>query len=447
MTAAAGRRQRAALLRDVARDLKSKDRAKLIALRGRVRAMRAERKEAIASALSVCAARSMVPTQRQVLDRQRAQKAAAKAACDLATSKAKALRDPIARARAERQAEQSYQRDMRRIARLQREREHAQRKRRGGVVRASPRQETDQEVRGNIPPELVPLFNRVRGQIRGSDRISRTEAFLHYAEEHPGEQWDALEDRIDATIAEMERRQAMPNPKKKSKARKRAPKKMTISKTRTKTRVTVRNPSPAFAHVKKQLERSRAESRRLRAKLSKRKKNPRRPPKRWFDRCLASVTAQKYARDPAAVCSAAWWKMPTKKREAIVRRYERGSPRQRRVAVAIAKAERNHADGPPRRRNPAMSDAEAAREYTRTHWGEKGRQRIVRKGAADPRFGTATKLGKLVAVVYRTRKGGDDGPTDYEHEFEGKLPDLLYNDGGLVVAGGQYVIREGGIDG
>lgn len=229
----------------------------------------------------------------------------------------------------------------------------------------------------------------------------------------------------------------MPNPKnkKRAKGKKRRAKKNPC------------NPSPAFAHVKKQLERSRAESRRLRKKIKERKRNPRRPPKRWFDRCLASVTAHRYARDPAAVCSAAWWKMPPSKRAAIVRRYERGTPRQRRVAVAIAKAERNRAEGPPRRRNPAMTDAEASAEYERTHWGERGRQRIVRKGAADPSYGTATKLGKLVEVTYRTRKGGDDGPTDYVHAFEGKLPDLVYTDGGLVIAGGQYVIREGGIDG
>lgn len=94
-----------------------------------------------------------------------------------------------------------------------------------------------------------------------------------------------------------------------------------------------------------------------------------------------------------------------------------------------------------------MSDAEAAREYERTHWGLRGKQKVIRKGAPDPRYGTATKLGRLVSVVYETRKGGDGEPTQYEHEFEGRRPDLVYNAGGLLIAGGDYVIEEGGIKG
>ncbi len=38
--------------------------------------------------------------------------------------------------------------------------------------------ESDDEVRQNIAEALVPLFNRVRAQIRGSRRQTRTEAFL-----------------------------------------------------------------------------------------------------------------------------------------------------------------------------------------------------------------------------------------------------------------------------
>jgi hypothetical protein len=52
-----------------------------------------------------------------------------------------------------------------------------------------------------------------------------------------------------------------------------------------------------------------------------------------------------------------------------------------------------------------------------------------------------------VSVVYETRKGGDQGPTEYEHEFEGRRPDLVYTAGGLIIAGGDYTIEEGGIKG
>jgi len=71
-------------------------------------------------------------------------------------------------------------------------------------VRAS---ESDDEVRANLPPELVPLFNRVRRGIRATPRISRTEAFLQYVDEHPHEAFAGLEDATDALIADLERQQ------------------------------------------------------------------------------------------------------------------------------------------------------------------------------------------------------------------------------------------------
>jgi len=59
-----------------------------------------------------------------------------------------------------------------------------------GRVRTATREresESDDEVRRDIPLELVGVFNKVRRNIKGSDRRSRTEAFLEWAEENPGE--------------------------------------------------------------------------------------------------------------------------------------------------------------------------------------------------------------------------------------------------------------------
>ncbi len=47
--------------------------------------------------------------------------------------------------------------------------------------------ESDDEVRRDIPPELVGVFNKVRRNIKGSDRRTRSEAFLEWAEENPAE--------------------------------------------------------------------------------------------------------------------------------------------------------------------------------------------------------------------------------------------------------------------
>jgi hypothetical protein len=49
------------------------------------------------------------------------------------------------------------------------------------------RAESDDEVRSNLHPTMVPVFDHVRRHIKGSPRMSRTEAFLHWAEENPDE--------------------------------------------------------------------------------------------------------------------------------------------------------------------------------------------------------------------------------------------------------------------
>lgn len=55
------------------------------------------------------------------------------------------------------------------------------------------RAESNDEVRHNIEPALIPLFERVKGGIKGDARKSRTEAFLEYVESHEGEAMQARE--------------------------------------------------------------------------------------------------------------------------------------------------------------------------------------------------------------------------------------------------------------
>lgn len=60
------------------------------------------------------------------------------------------------------------------------------------------------EVENNIPDELVPLWHKVRRSFhlpqRTEGRMSLTEAFLHYAEEHPEAALDAREDAAEAAL-------------------------------------------------------------------------------------------------------------------------------------------------------------------------------------------------------------------------------------------------------
>jgi hypothetical protein len=57
------------------------------------------------------------------------------------------------------------------------------------------------------------------------------------------------------------------------------------------------------------------------------------------------------------------------------------------------------------------------------------------------------QLGKLVSLVYRTRKGGDGGETDYAHDFGPDLPLLCYTieTKRLVIADGGYTVEPRGI--
>jgi len=388
-TLAQARRDRAELLKEIKREHKRKDRARLEALRGKLRAARTERRRAIAAARAACRTRGRFPTIRQLAAELRKAKSDAKATCSADRQKARALRDAEARARAEHRAVEHEQRTLRRIERANAAKVRAARARPGLAKIA--RGESDDEVRGNIPPELVYLFERVKRSIKGSDRMSRTEAFLKYAEEHPDEELAALEDRTDAMIREHEARMA--NPKKKKKSKK-------------------KGAIVGAAHkLAEALKRARKRERELRAKLSK-KKGPR-PPGRWFDRCLASVSAQRHARDPAAVCNAAWYRQPVKKRLAIVRKLERGSARDRRVAVGIAKAEQRRHDkargAGKRKKNPG------------------GRE--------------------LYALAYVEQKPGDRKPHIYEHVFEGRRPRVVMRGGKLRLEGGSQHTKDGWIHG
>lgn len=95
--------------------------------------------------------------------------------------------------------ERLYRRQLRRAERGAKERHKEQKLRSKRVERG----ESDDEVRQNIPPELVPLFERVKRGIKASSYRSRTEAFLEYVAENPGEQMRALEEESEAKLERM----------------------------------------------------------------------------------------------------------------------------------------------------------------------------------------------------------------------------------------------------
>lgn len=208
------RQQRAALRKDIDKDHRRKARAKLTALRAQLRAARLSRKNAMVEASSRCRAERIAVRDRTRLERLRAleelrralhaERQAARDACAVRREEAKhATSDAVQRAHGELEAERKYQGDLQRIERGNRERRLA-------THRASSRErrsESDDEVRVNIPAELVALFERVKRGIKASPRESRTETFLRYAEEHPHEVLAAIDDKTDAVIRDLERQQ------------------------------------------------------------------------------------------------------------------------------------------------------------------------------------------------------------------------------------------------
>ena len=213
MTPAQGRAQRKALMRDIAKEERKKQRAHLAGLKEAIREARRGRRTALVETKASCRAarrevRARVKAMRaEALAELRAavalEKANAKSTCAAGKALAKDLGSTHARARHELQTERAYRAEMRRIESGNKERRRDIVHPRGARAREL-RGESDDTVRGNIPPELVALFERVKGKIKGSDRMSRTEAFLHYAEEHDREVLETIEDRTDAMLRELE---------------------------------------------------------------------------------------------------------------------------------------------------------------------------------------------------------------------------------------------------
>ncbi|HEX7235464.1 MAG TPA: hypothetical protein VF405_00805 [Gammaproteobacteria bacterium] len=74
-------------------------------------------------------------------------------------------------------------------------------------ARKERREESDDEVRRNLPPELLTVWERVRGAIRPSPRRTRTEAFLEWAEENPDAVHAIVYEDVDRQVAELIREQ------------------------------------------------------------------------------------------------------------------------------------------------------------------------------------------------------------------------------------------------
>ncbi len=210
-----GRRARVALHRENERDHRRKAKEKLAALRAHLRAARLERKNALDATAARCRSEREAVRERAKMTRLRAleelrqalhaERLAARGTCSVAKDEARRKTiGAVEKARAELEAERKYQEDLQRIERNNRVRVRERVKRSSVAERRS---ESDDEVRANLPDDLIALFEKVKRGIRVGPRQSRTEAFLKYAEEHPHEVLATLDDKTEQVIRDLERRE------------------------------------------------------------------------------------------------------------------------------------------------------------------------------------------------------------------------------------------------
>ena len=219
ITAAQARRERKKLVASMAADLRKKDRAHLKKLRETIVAKKAERRERLKTLRKLCRdgireARERAKAERAALrERQREERREAREQAKRDREEANAVcasRSAVdASARAEiAAAEESYDAERARVRE-----EHAgsyhrpERMTRAEAARArsEARAESDDEVRNNIPSELVPVWERVKAGIHETPRMTRTEAFLQWAHDHSADVERLIDDSITESLRRLER--------------------------------------------------------------------------------------------------------------------------------------------------------------------------------------------------------------------------------------------------
>ena len=215
---AEGRKNRRELMRQIAKEHKRRDRELLQKLRAKIRDVKARRKKAMCMVKGSCrkgrvlarqiaAAKVKAIRERaraEIIETRKSEKLRARAACKARKEQVKrASLSATARRRETLQAERKLQAELKRIDNWTKERKKAHRQ----TSAKEAREESNDAVRSNIPAELRPLFERVKGSIKGSSRMSRTEEFLHYAEENPSEVVDTQEAIAQREVAKLIREQ------------------------------------------------------------------------------------------------------------------------------------------------------------------------------------------------------------------------------------------------
>lgn len=229
-----GKADKAKFLRQVQAYHREQDRRRLKELREKMRRIRARRDGALQTTLKKCRRRraevraevkAYREQERERINREvEAMRADAKRTCELrkATIR-KAARSEQAKVRELASAERHLQRELRETERHGRRRHAALR-----ASRAEQQQESDDRVRQNIDSELVPVFDRVKRSIKATGHKSRTEAFLQWVEENPGEVVAMQQKQADRELRELMKQEREYAKQQRARARKTRPSKADV---------------------------------------------------------------------------------------------------------------------------------------------------------------------------------------------------------------------------
>lgn len=166
------------LRREIEKARRVKFKARLLELRELIKAARESREAAIQNVRSDCAQKRI---DLRTSCQSRAAVAKAGGAAEVARRKSTLLE------------EKGFEQQIR----------NADRPRKLRTTSGERRQESDDEVRSNLDPEMVGVFDAVRKHVKGTPRKSRTEAFLQWSEENPGEVYDLLQHDADRYLAQL----------------------------------------------------------------------------------------------------------------------------------------------------------------------------------------------------------------------------------------------------
>lgn len=186
-------RQRARFVRETRAYLRERDRLDIADRKRALEEAERRQREAMATVVSRCKenrcrVRKQVKAyreqERERINREVAEmRAKARRVCELRKQSVRRAGLSVReQKRAELEAERRLQRELGRAAKHS-EAQKAKVKRSGREAQA----ESDDHVRQNIDAELLPVFEAVKRSIRGDAHRSRTEAFLQWVEENPGD--------------------------------------------------------------------------------------------------------------------------------------------------------------------------------------------------------------------------------------------------------------------